>query len=146
VTPQEAQINAEASGLVPLGHAVLCLAYEPEFARSVIIIPPTVAERSIMVETRVTVLAVGPKAWDSEGQPRAAPGDKVFISQLCGAILHGADGRKYRMVNDADIYCRIDREPTQADIERANPADRVVSKSDLKQMAEKAQQQGRIAV
>lgn len=132
MTPQEAEEIGIDSGLVPLGHAVLCLPYEPEFAASVIIIPPTAAERSIMVETRAHVLMVGARAWDTEGAPRAWPGDKVFVSKLGGAILHGADGRKYRMVNDQDIYCRIDREPSAADIERANPQDQFI-KRDIKQ-------------
>lgn len=99
------------SGLRPLGRAVLVQPYEPEVKKSMIVMPETVKERSAMVETRAIVIEVGPAAWDDEPKPRAQPGDKVLISQFSGAIATGTkDGKKYRLVNDRDIYCAIEVE------------------------------------
>jgi co-chaperonin GroES (HSP10) len=103
------------SGLKPLGCAVLLSPYEPEFMATRIAIPETAAERATMVETRAVVVEVGPAAWADEIRqgfpPRAKPGDKVLIARLSGAIVQGtADGKKYRMVNDRDIYSLIEVE------------------------------------
>ena len=74
-----------------------------------IVMPDTVAERSAMIETRATVIEAGPLAWEEERVPRAAPGDKVLISKFAGVIVSGTkDGVKYRLVNDRDIYCKIE--------------------------------------
>lgn len=99
------------SGLRPVGRAVLVEPYEPERKQSVIVLPPSISERSKMVETRVTVLEIGPECWKGEKAPRAAVGDKVLISKYCGVTVQGTlDSKVYRMVNDEDIYCQIDRE------------------------------------
>jgi co-chaperonin GroES (HSP10) len=100
-----------SSGLKPLGRAVLVEPYEPEMKKGLIVMPETVKERSAMVETRATVVEAGPQAWDDEKTPRANPGDKVLISKFAGAMATGtADGKPYRLVNDRDIYCRIEVE------------------------------------
>jgi co-chaperonin GroES (HSP10) len=99
------------SGLKPLGHAVLVEPYEPEVKKSVIELPDTVKERTAMVETRAIVIDVGPMAWEDEKRPRAKVGDKVLISQFAGTMAKGvADGKTYRLVNDRDIFCRIEDE------------------------------------
>lgn len=99
------------SGLSPSGAAVLVIPYEPEFAKSLIFIPPTASERSRMIEDRAIVLEIGSEAWADESRPRAAVGDKVLIGKLCGNIVNGpADGKKYRIVNAGDIYCTITQE------------------------------------
>ena len=99
------------SGLKPLGYAVLVQPYEPEMKKGLIVMPETVKERSAMVETRAVVIEVGPAAWTDEKAPRAIPGDKVLISKFAGAMATGtADGKPYRIVNDRDIYCRIEVE------------------------------------
>lgn len=99
------------SGLKPLGVAVLLEPYEPEIKKGRIVIPETVAERTAMVETRAIVVAVGPAAWIDEPAPRAKVGDKVMVTKYAGKIVVGtADGKRYRIVNDADIFCGIERE------------------------------------
>jgi len=99
------------SGLSPLGRAVLVEPYEPEIRKSIIAIPETVKERTAMVETRAVVLDIGPEAWIDERNPRAIPGDKVFLSKFAGVIVKGTkDGKSYRLVNDNDIFCRINEE------------------------------------
>ena len=99
------------SGLQPCGYAVLCLPYEPEFAKSVIIIPPTAQERSRMVEDRAVVIALGSEVWADESQPRAKVGDKVLLGKFSGNIVIGPnDGVKSRMINGGDIYAVITQE------------------------------------
>lgn len=97
------------SGLYPLGHAVLVEPYEPELKKSMIVMPDTVKERTAMVETRAIVVAIGPLAWEEEKVPRAYVGDKVLISKFSGVMAKGTlDEKMYRLVNDRDIYCRIE--------------------------------------
>lgn len=97
------------SGLHPLGRAVLVEPYEPEIKKSMIVMPDTVKERSAMVETRAIVLEIGPTAWDDEKVPRAAVGDKVLLSKFAGVVAVGIkDGKRYRLVNDIDIFCRLE--------------------------------------
>lgn len=96
------------SGLRPLGCAVLVEEYTPERKGSLIELPPSVRERSAMVENRVTVIEAGPEAWKDEGRPRANPGDKVLVTKFAGFMAIGtADGKPYRLVNDRDIFCGI---------------------------------------
>lgn len=108
---RQAPDNVNRSGLKPLGVAVLVEPYEPEIKASRLHLPPTVAERSSMVETRAIVVAIGPSAWHDEMQPRAKVGDKVFITKLAGVMAVGPlDGKTYRLVNDRDIFCQITSE------------------------------------
>lgn len=111
------------SGLEPVGHAVLLVAYQPEFEaaqRAGLAIPDEEFRLAgMMVEMRAQVLALGPDAWRSDQdtwlrrlltpwRPRALPGDKVMVSKMAGAVLHGPkDGKLYRMVNDQDVFVRI---------------------------------------
>lgn len=100
-----------ASGLKPLGHAVLVMPYEPEKKSSVIVMPDSVKDRLTMVEQRAIVVACGPEAWLEEKKPRAKPGDKVLIAKYTGHMVSdkdSADGRVYRIVNDRDIFCAIE--------------------------------------
>lgn len=96
------------SGLSPLGHAVLVVHDDPKKREGLIQVLATTTDREAMVETRATVVEVGPECWLSERSPRAAPGDRVLISRLAGYMAVGpADGRKYRFVNDQDVFARI---------------------------------------
>lgn len=102
------------SGLAPLGRAVLVEHYEPERKESVIILTETAQDRSLMVEQRATVIEVGPAAWPNE-PPRAQPGDRVLIARLAGYMAVGpADGKRYRLINDQDVFARITHEKEQA--------------------------------
>ena len=99
------------SGLRPLGSAVLVEYYEPEKRESMIFIPENVQDRTLMVEQRATVVETGPEAWADERTPRAVPGDRVLIARMAGyAAVGPADGRRYRIVNDRDIFAKITHE------------------------------------
>lgn len=96
------------SGLEPVGRAVLVTTYEPERNAGLIHIPEVAQDRSRMAEQRAVVIAVGPAAWEDESVPRAAPGDKVLITNYAGMLTKGTkDGKPYRLVNDRDIFCKI---------------------------------------
>ena len=97
------------SGLRPLGRAVLVEPVQHELKSSIIHIPETAKERSMMVETHARVIAVGPEAWSNEKAPRAVVGDLVMVSKWCGHICQGpGDGKLYRMINCEDIFCAIE--------------------------------------
>ena len=97
------------SGLKPLGRAVLVKPYEIK-KESVIVIPDTAKERSMMMEQRVIVVEVGPACWPNE-PARAKPGDKVLVAKLTGWMTNQTlDGEMYRLVNDNDIFCKIEEE------------------------------------
>jgi co-chaperonin GroES (HSP10) len=98
------------SGVSPLGRAVLVEYYEPERKESLIFIPESVRKGEVLMEQRAVVVEVGPTAWPNE-PPRAKPGDRVLIAAFTGYATKGpADGRLYRIVNDQDIFARIDHE------------------------------------
>jgi len=98
------------SGLDPQGCAVLILPYDPEVKNSVIQLPDDVKRRLDTIESRATVIAIGPDAWKGS-TPRARVGDKVLVSKYCGAVIKGPwDDIQYRIVNDQDIYCQIVKE------------------------------------
>ncbi len=99
------------SGISPLGFAVLLQPYEPELRSSIIEIPESAKGRLTLVEQRATVIEVGPEAWRNEAVPRAQPGDKVLVTKYAGYMAVGVnDGAQYRLVNDLDIFARIEAE------------------------------------
>jgi len=98
------------SGLVPLGHAVLVRPYEPEVRAGVIHIPDNVRMNMQALDQRAEVIAIGPLAWKDE-QARAKPGDKVLVTKFAGFVAGETltqDQQTYRLVQDRDIFCRID--------------------------------------
>lgn len=98
------------SGVAPLGRAVLVEYYEPERKGSLIYVPETVRKGEVLIEQRAVVVEIGPACWPDE-PPRAQVGDRVMIARLSGYAMTGpADGKLYRIVNDRDIFARIDHE------------------------------------
>lgn len=99
-----------SSGLIPLGHAVLVRPYEPERHAGMIQIPEQVRLNMQAVDQRAVVVAVGPEAW--KGQAAwAKPGDRVLVTKHAGYIAgegQTQDKQTYRLVQDRDIFCRID--------------------------------------
>ena len=95
------------SGLEPLGHAVLVEHYEPERTGGLIVMPAHIEDRNSMVEQRARIIALGKECWSGK-QARALPGDLVLISKMSGYLAVGpADGKKYRLINDEDVFARI---------------------------------------
>lgn len=106
------------SGFEPRGMAVLVEPYEPEFSSpSGLVIPPSVREKTSVVEQRAIVVAIGPMAWDAEKEPRAKVGDLVMISKWAGwAGVGPADGKLYRFINCNDIFAVITDEALRAKV------------------------------
>ena len=109
------QVNPSAgintSGISPLGFAVLVQTYEPEMKSSVIQIPDHVRNQMQSADQRAIVIEVGPHAWSDESVPRAHPGDRVLITKYAGYVTNQtADGKQYRLINDRDIFARINWE------------------------------------
>jgi co-chaperonin GroES (HSP10) len=101
---------SNTSGVSPLGRAVLVKYYTPERKESVIFVPESVRKGEVLIEQRATVVEVGPACWPDE-PPRAKVGERVLIAAMSGYALKGpADGQLYRIVNDRDIFARIDHE------------------------------------
>jgi co-chaperonin GroES (HSP10) len=98
------------SGLRPLGRAILLEHYEPERKESMIVIPENVKDRTVLLEQRATVVELGSHCYPDEPQ-RCYPGDRVLISRMAGYVCHGpADGKRYVMVNDRDVFAQIVKE------------------------------------
>jgi co-chaperonin GroES (HSP10) len=99
--------KGNTSGISPLGRAVLVEYYEPERKESLIVIPEAIKDRTVMVEQRATVVECGPACWPTE-PARARPGDRVLIAKFSGyAAVGPADGKRYRLINDNDIFAKI---------------------------------------
>jgi len=109
------------SGLEPRGRAVLVQVDEAaKVPGSKIEIPDFVKDKTDMVEQNAVVIAVGPSAFMDEGFwepvlgglwrrwkiiPRAVVGETVIITRFAGYMTKGPrDGKRYRMVNDRDIF------------------------------------------
>ena len=117
-------MTTNKSGLVPLGRAVLVKMIElDELKADLIAIPDHVRAQSAVMETRAEVIAIGDACWVDELvprrtwwggtklviRPRAKVGDKVIVTRMAGYVAKGPkDHGLYRMVNDRDIFCRIE--------------------------------------
>ncbi len=102
-------MTTNTSGLKPLGRAVLLKMVEIDELKTVkVVIPENVKRNSATVEQRAIVMDVGNEAWADEAEPRAQIGDKVFVTKFAGFIAKGNDGEIYRLVNDRDIFCKIE--------------------------------------
>ena len=123
------------SGLEPRGRAVLVQTDDRLGVKSkTIAIPDVVKDRTEMVEQRATVIAVGETAWHDEGfwepwffgllrrwriKPRAKVGDVVLVTRFAGYMTTGpADGKRYRLVNDRDIFAAITAETLEDEQQR----------------------------
>jgi len=95
------------SGLRPLGHALLLKTFEMK--QGVIEIPEHVKKSMVAADQSATVIEIGPMAWDGEPTPRAKVGDKVLFTKFAGYTAVGPkDGETYRIVNDRDVFLRIE--------------------------------------
>lgn len=109
-TPSQTMATENLSGLVPVGRAILVRHYTPEREGSMIELPDFIEGRTLMLEQRAVVIAIGDGAWPDEA-PRAKIGDRVLVSKMAGYQAKGTkDGRFYRLINDRDIFARIAEE------------------------------------
>jgi co-chaperonin GroES (HSP10) len=83
---------------------------------ALIAIPDHVQENTDMVDQKARVIAVGPSAWHDEPAPRAKVGEIVLVTKFAGWMTRGADGRRYRLINDRDIFCAVTEEAVQQEV------------------------------
>lgn len=104
-------IQEEASGLIPLGHAVLLKMRDLRLPGGKIFVPDGVRESGAAIDQFGTVVAVGSECWRDEAKPRAVPGDVVVVTKFAGWVTRGpGDQELYRMVNDRDVFCKVKAE------------------------------------
>ena len=93
------------SGFIPLGHRLLVLpdAVEEKTASGIVLARETTG-RDEMAQVRGTVAAIGDGCWkDTPTSNWAQPGDRIVYGKYSGLMWEGADGKKYRILNDLDV-------------------------------------------
>lgn len=99
------------SGYVPEGERVLLLP-DQAAARTAggIMLPEDLRERVSMASETGVLVAIGPEAfkWNADRTRRREidppeAGTRVFFERYSGGILHGKDGRIYRVADDKTI-------------------------------------------
>lgn len=93
------------SGFKPLGHRVLVVpdAIE-EITAGGIVLATNTKGREEMAQVKGTVIAVGPTCWRGTGAENwCKAGDQIVFGKYAGLPWEGADGKKYRILNDLDI-------------------------------------------
>lgn len=95
------------SGLVPLEFNIV-VDQNPveEKTAGGLLIPDQLQDKAKWLETRGTIVAVAPLAFNSdiwpEGEARPRPGDKIIFVKGAGTLTKGNDGREYRIIKDKD--------------------------------------------
>jgi chaperonin GroES len=106
--------KANTSGFTPLDVRVLVRPDVVEEKIGSIFVPKQHKEREQMAQIRATLIAVGANAW-AEARTNPAfvapePGTRVLIAKYGGIVVEGADGAKYRIMNDEDVTAVIEGE------------------------------------
>lgn len=93
------------SGFLPLGHRLLVKpdTVETKTQSGIVLVQETTG-RDEMAQVRGTLVAVGDGCWkDTTASDWAKPGDRIVFGKYSGLMWEGADGEKYRILNDLDI-------------------------------------------
>lgn len=104
------------SGIVPMDKRVLVKpdVVEKKSAGGIILLD---TEKKEMAQTKATIVAVGETAWSEAMHDarnfgvdfeRPIPGARVMIAKYGGLEVEGADGEKYRLLNDEDVTARLE--------------------------------------
>lgn len=92
------------SGIWPVGYRVLV---KPDPIRETtaggIYIAETVRDSRHQAQTTGVFVCAGEFAWKEYQSAWAKPGDRVIFARYGGLDLEGADGEKYRLLNDEQI-------------------------------------------
>jgi len=128
------------SGIYPAGNRVLVFAdqIEDKMKDSVIELLPDTVEAQQSANASGTLVAVGPDAFSHtthiterliDGQykpverkrsgysePFANPGDRISFAKYAGQKYTGKDDKRYLVINDEDITCRLDPEVELSDL------------------------------
>jgi hypothetical protein len=113
------QPGVNASGLHPLGRAVLLWPLETGLKVGKIHLPDSVRQRQMVLDTVAWVVEMGRDCnpwwsfivrWFGMQGPRCKVGDAVIVAALSGSMREGKDGVIYRFVNHRDIYGLVDQD------------------------------------
>jgi co-chaperonin GroES (HSP10) len=125
------------SGIYPCGNRVLVHAdqIEEKVKDTVIELLPDTIEAQQTSNASGTLIAIGPdafqhkveKAYSNYGElierrisgysePFALPGDRISFAKFAGQKYIGKDGKRYLVINDEDITCRLDDEVELSDL------------------------------
>ena len=113
---QESLGPLNTSGFIPLDKRILVLPDVVEEKIGSLYVPDSVKEQKQWAQTKATLIAVGETAWseatyDAEKHGLAftppQPGDRVLYAKYEGQSFDGADGKKYVIMNDADLVARL---------------------------------------
>jgi co-chaperonin GroES (HSP10) len=81
---------------------------------------PNYYEKQIVKELRVS----------GYSQPFAVPGDRISFAKFAGQKYIGKDGKRYLVLNDEDITCRLDPEVELSDLKIREPAGSTIRHSE----------------
>lgn len=99
--------DANSSGIVPIEYRCLVRPDEVESkTKGGILLPDQHRAQAQMAQVQGELVAMGELACTVDGTPwpdRPRIGDRVMIARYAGLEADGADGRKYRVINDRDI-------------------------------------------
>lgn len=108
------------SGLNPIGERILLLpdSCSEKTSGGITLTEDLISRNTEAAETGV-IIAVGPDAWlwnadrtrKYEG-PKPKPGQRVAFQRYSGAMHHGADGRRYRLMEDRHVGAFFDQHAT----------------------------------
>ena len=134
------------SGIYPAGNRVLILADQIEdgLKTNKIELPEDVKEKYQSAQASGEVVAVGPDAFEHTtertygvdggelkllgvskkgySEPFAVVGDRISFAKYAGQKYTGKDDKRYLVINDEDITCKLDVEVELSDLKVREPA------------------------
>ncbi|MCI0559226.1 MAG: hypothetical protein MN733_12085 [Nitrososphaera sp.] len=129
-------------GIRPVGPRILVYPLPiDEKSDGGILLVKSLTEREDMAQVQALVLDFGNEAFEDLVENWADVGDTVLMAKYAGLYWTGTDGRRYRVINDADIVAVIESEDEQ-EIERVGESrGKLVLKGMDKQEIERACEQ-----
>lgn len=97
------------SGITPCGWRIVIKPEEVEKVSKggIILFAPSQEVKEALAQIYGQVVAIGPECFKTSSAPWCKPGDRVIFGKYAGLIFPGADGQKYRVVNDTDIVAIV---------------------------------------
>jgi co-chaperonin GroES (HSP10) len=123
--PRKPKKPAHPSGFWPLGHRLLVLPDSVELkTKSGIVLVTETTGREEMAQVKGTLAAVGDGCWkDTPTADWAKAGDRIVYGKYAGLLWEGADGRKYRILNDLDVVGLVTKENVVCEVVEAEPVE-----------------------
>lgn len=101
------------SGIHPAGPRLLVLPeqVEEKSPGGIIRFSPEERKREELAQTEAVVVAIGAGAWLArdtggplyDGTRWCSVGDTIVMTKYAGFMIDGADGKRYRLINDLDV-------------------------------------------